>query len=77
MDGIEGTDRVISQTQELLGGRVFNTLIGSPMGKDRGWKLLDANAHGCHRWFPWATLKDNFTDAKAWNLNLTDEEFWG
>eukprot|EP00972_Heterocapsa_arctica_P027477 4039853-Heterocapsa_arctica.AAC.1 len=45
MDGTEGE---LSQTQELLSGRVFDALIGSPMGKERGWEILDAYAHSCH-----------------------------
>eukprot|EP00972_Heterocapsa_arctica_P040173 5919618-Heterocapsa_arctica.AAC.1 len=35
LEGVEGTDRVISSMQEILSGRVFDTLIGSPIGKYR------------------------------------------
>eukprot|EP00972_Heterocapsa_arctica_P071156 10511403-Heterocapsa_arctica.AAC.1 len=48
LEGIEGTERVISATQEILSGRVFDALIGSPIGKERKWKLLDMNTHSCH-----------------------------
>eukprot|EP00972_Heterocapsa_arctica_P071306 10533260-Heterocapsa_arctica.AAC.1 len=67
MDGIEGTDRAISQTQEILSGRVFDTLIGSPIGKDRRWKVFDLVANSCHRWVPWGTLKTYFSEANVWN----------
>eukprot|EP00972_Heterocapsa_arctica_P068104 10057278-Heterocapsa_arctica.AAC.1 len=46
---IEGTERVISATQELLSGRVFDTLIGSPIGKERKCKLLDMSTNSCRR----------------------------
>eukprot|EP00972_Heterocapsa_arctica_P053199 7833813-Heterocapsa_arctica.AAC.1 len=48
MDGIKGTDRVISQTQEILSGKVFDTLIGSPIAKGRRWKVFDLVANSCH-----------------------------
>eukprot|EP00972_Heterocapsa_arctica_P040110 5909486-Heterocapsa_arctica.AAC.1 len=47
------------------------------MAKERGWKILELGAHSCHRWFPWQTLKNHYTDGQAWNANLTDKEFWG
>eukprot|EP00972_Heterocapsa_arctica_P024389 3597820-Heterocapsa_arctica.AAC.1 len=47
------------------------------MAKKRGWKILELGPHSCHRWFPSGTLKNHYTDGHAWNVNLTDEGFWG
>eukprot|EP00972_Heterocapsa_arctica_P083144 12252664-Heterocapsa_arctica.AAC.1 len=74
---MEGTGSELSQTQDPLSGRIFDTLIGSPMGKERGRKTLELGPHSHHRWFPWGTLMNHLTDIKAWNVNLTDEEFRG
>eukprot|EP00972_Heterocapsa_arctica_P100558 14826900-Heterocapsa_arctica.AAC.1 len=63
--------------QELLSGRIFDTLIGSNVAKDRGWTILELMPNSCHRWFPWGTQNNFYTDGDAWNVSLTDEEFWG
>eukprot|EP00972_Heterocapsa_arctica_P111560 16424255-Heterocapsa_arctica.AAC.1 len=70
MDGDGGG---LSTSQELLSGRIFDTLIGSPTAKDRGWKILELMPHSCHRWIPWGTLEDHYTEGGAWNVKLTDE----
>eukprot|EP00972_Heterocapsa_arctica_P093995 13863273-Heterocapsa_arctica.AAC.1 len=74
---MDGTGEDLSQAQELLSGRIFDTLIGSPMGKVRDWKTLELQPHSLHRWFPWGTVKNHFMEAKAWKTKMTDEEFWG
>eukprot|EP00972_Heterocapsa_arctica_P099023 14613021-Heterocapsa_arctica.AAC.1 len=39
----------LSAAMELLSGRLFDALIGNPMGRDRGWKPLDPMTNQCHR----------------------------
>eukprot|EP00972_Heterocapsa_arctica_P051639 7597444-Heterocapsa_arctica.AAC.1 len=67
----------ITISQDLLSGRIFDALIGGQMAKDRAWKLFELKAYNMHRWVPWGTLKNFYTDGDGWNKNLTDEEFWG
>eukprot|EP00972_Heterocapsa_arctica_P065222 9628181-Heterocapsa_arctica.AAC.1 len=64
LEGTTGTGWVVSSMQETLSGRIFDTLIGSPIGRDRKWLLIDMNISSCHRWIPWGTLKNFYSDAR-------------
>eukprot|EP00972_Heterocapsa_arctica_P054025 7959928-Heterocapsa_arctica.AAC.1 len=48
LEGIAGTSRVVSSTQDTLSGRIVDTLIGSPIAKERGWLKIDMNISSCH-----------------------------
>eukprot|EP00972_Heterocapsa_arctica_P068419 10109950-Heterocapsa_arctica.AAC.1 len=62
--GIAGTGRVVSSMQDTLSGLIFDTLIGGPIAKERGWLKIDMNISSCHGWIPWGTLKNFYTDAR-------------
>eukprot|EP00972_Heterocapsa_arctica_P010811 1585155-Heterocapsa_arctica.AAC.1 len=57
MDGVAGTGKVISPTQETLSGRIFDILIGGHIADQRGLPKVDMDTHSCHKWVPWNTLK--------------------